>query len=331
MANCGYRTGIVFDALRSNWHNTGPRPIAWSAWYPTSATAPKPDADWAELFDAGDIVPDAPLAPGGPWPVALMSHGTGGTAESLGWLARALARQGHVVLAPNHHGNTGLEPYCPEGFLCWWERAADMSHLLTALTRDSVFAEHLDTDRVSAVGFSLGGYSVMALAGARTSLNAFGRWCDEANVQDRGPREFPDAGTHVDRLLATSPAFQCSWARAGDDFADPRVARLATIAPAPTVRAFAPTSVAALTVPVVIISGGADIEAPAEHCADWLLRQNSGFARHDIGDDVGHYTFLDHPADRSLIGIEPIFTDAPNVNRTDIHQQTSKIILNHLG
>ncbi len=118
MNGTGYRTGLIKDTNRTNWQNSGPRPIAWSAWYPAdgNATQPLPPDP---LFDAGEIRPGAEIASGGPYPVVLLSHGTGGTAESLGWLARALVARGHVVLAPQHHGNTGIEPYCPEGFLCW--------------------------------------------------------------------------------------------------------------------------------------------------------------------------------------------------------------------
>lgn len=53
------------------------------------------------------------------FPVVLLSHGTGGTAASLGWLAHGLAAAGYVVLGVDHHGNTASEPYRAEGFLSW--------------------------------------------------------------------------------------------------------------------------------------------------------------------------------------------------------------------
>lgn len=330
MAEVGYRTGVVFDDSRANWQNSGARPIAWSAWYPAGPGTP-PEAPAPQVFNAGGVRPNAPLAPGGPWPVVLMSHGTGGTAESLGWLARSLAHHGYVVLAPNHHGNTGLEPYAPEGFLCWWERATDMSRLLSSLAEQGVFADHLDLSRVSAAGFSLGAYTVIALAGAQSSLEAFDRWRAAAGVTDLGPREFPDAGDHIDRLLTASPAFQSAWARAGEAVADPRITSFAAIAPPPPVRAFTPPSLAAVEAPLVILTGGADVEAPSAQCADWLMQQNDRFTRHDLGRDVGHYTFLEFPADRSLIGTEPIFTDAETVDRATVHRQAAEVILSHIA
>ncbi|MEM7004992.1 MAG: hypothetical protein AAF498_03855 [Pseudomonadota bacterium] len=101
------------------------------------------------------------------------------------------------------------------------------------------------------------------------------------------------------------------------------------IAPAPSVRAFVPHSVAELQLPVAILTGGADCEAPSERCADWLVSQNDKFQRHHLGNEVGHYTFLDFPSDKSLIGKEDIFSDHESVDRSKVHKQTTEIVFKH--
>lgn len=326
MAMCGYRTGLIRDASRSNWQNNAERPIAWSAWYPTddvADTEQPPD----QYFNLGEVVWNAELIAKIKLPVVLLSHGTGGTAESLGWLARALACEGYVVLGANHHGNTGLEPYFAEGFLCWWERATDLSVLLSSIGETGFFANRLDVDQVSAVGFSLGGYTVMALSGAKTSLDEFDTWRIANNVTEGGPKEFPDAAESIPALLKTSEAFRQSWARHPDNFADTRIKSVVAIAPAPPVRSFVPQSVATLTLPVTILTGSADQEAPSEHCADWLMTQNSGFRHHDLGSDVGHYAFLEFPSNKSLIGNVDIFSDHGNVDRRKVHDEAVEIVL----
>ena len=204
MTLCGYQEGLLTDPSRSNWQNDGPRPIAWRAWYPTGEEAPVTSFSYS-TFEMGAVALDAPVS-SPRLPVVLLSHGTGGTAESLGWLARSLAAEGYVVLGVNHHGNTAAEPYRAEGFLCWWDRAADLSCLLTSLS-DGAFADALDLDQVYAVGFSLGGYSVLSLAGARTSLEAFDKWRQIAGIATEGPAEFPDAGSQIPKLLETSEVF----------------------------------------------------------------------------------------------------------------------------
>lgn len=325
MAMCGYRAGVIRDSSRSNWQNTAERPIAWSAWYPTD------DSDCVErpsgqFFELGDVIRDATLATKEKLPVVLLSHGTGGTAESIGWLARTLACKGYVVLGPNHHGNTGLEPYLAEGFLCWWERATDLSMLLTSSGSLGFFANRLDFDQVSAVGFSLGGYTVMALAGAKTSLGEFDAWRGDNNITDGGPKEFPDAADSIPALMETSKAFHQSWTRHGDDFTDNRIKSVVAIAPAPPVRAFTPQSISQLQLPVTILTGGDDREAPSKHCADWLMEQNKRFDRHDLGRCVGHYTFLEYPSDKSLVGKVDIFSDHGTVDRLKVHKKAAETV-----
>lgn len=329
MAMCGYRTGLVKDGSRPNWQNDAERPITWSAWYPTEdvASVEKPSG---QFFELGEVIWNAALVTKKKLPVVLLSHGTGGTADSMGWLARALACEGYVVLGANHHGNTGLEPYLAEGFLCWWERATDLSVLLSLIGTTGFFANRLDFDQVSAVGFSLGGHTVMALAGAQTSLDEFDAWRIANNITVGGPKEFPDAADSIPNLLEGSDAFRQSWARHGDDFADNRIKSVVAIAPAPPIRSFVSHSIAQLRPSVTILTGGADHEAPSEHCADWLVAQNTGFRHHDLGRYVGHYTFLEFPTDKSLIGKVDIFSDHEKVGRIKVHKKAIKIVLQGL-
>lgn len=314
---CGYLSGQISDPARSNWSNDGPRPIKWSAWYPTLEAR---DAPVMRFFELGPLQPGAPLEPGGPFPVVLLSHGTGGTAEGVGWLARALALAGYVVLGPNHHGNTGAEPYTAEGFLCWWERMPDLSLLLETLEKEPPFAGGLDLSRVSAVGFSLGAYAALGLAGAVTSWPRFVDWRQREAPDLAGPPEFPDAHEQIPRLLDQSPAFQASMGRDGATYRDPRVRSVVAIAAPVPVQAFTPSSVAKITVPVSLITGGADDQAPFEACSGWLQQHNPGFAHVSMGPDVGHYTFLGFAKDPDTD--LPFFKDAPGVDRGAVHAAT---------
>lgn len=324
MQVCGYRTGVILDPTRPHWKTSDARPIAWSAWYPAQDPSLPVEAP-QNLFAMGAVRHNAPLQSGRVFPVVLLSHGTGGTAESIGWLARSLAGAGFVVLAANHHGNTGLEPYLPEGFLCWWERNADMSLLLTELETMPPFAGVLDMDRVFAAGYSLGGYVVLALAGARTSVQVFSEWGQANDRLMRGPRELPDAVDEIPLLLETSDPFRQSWNRQGDDYSDDRIKGIVSIAPAPTVRAFLPETVQSIACPVTLISGGDDPEAPKEICGDWVAGLNPAFEHHDLGSHVAHYTLLEFPSDDTRIGQLAIFTDHPQVNRAKVHAQAAAL------
>jgi predicted dienelactone hydrolase len=149
----GFRQGRFEDPARTNWDGSAPRPLSWAAWYPASD-----DASERELFTSppaapgfsiGPAAPDAPIGPARRrYPVVLLSHGTGGTVMHLEWLARDLAHGGFIAIGVDHHGNTAAEPYRAEGFLCWWERARDLTVLLDRIDASGAFAGHVDMNRV---------------------------------------------------------------------------------------------------------------------------------------------------------------------------------------
>ena len=60
MAICGYRTGAIQDASRSNWYNSSERPIAWSAWYPIEDLQSGEQTS-ENFFELGDVSVDAAL------------------------------------------------------------------------------------------------------------------------------------------------------------------------------------------------------------------------------------------------------------------------------
>ncbi len=326
----GFRQGLVFDHDRRNWLGDGPRPIRWSAWYPAAENAIEkvvavpPECPF---FIMGKVGLGAELCKESErLPVILLSHGTGGTAASLGWIAERFAAIGYVVIGVDHHGNTASEPYRAEGFLCWWERPRDLSVALDALTSVGAFANRLDVSRVIAVGFSLGGYTVISILGGITDTTTF-EDCVETSPLRAGPREFPGLIDHVEPLLRNSAVFRSSWEGQSASCIDHRVKNAIALAPAPTVRAFTLTSLATIARPVTILVGGADREAPAESCAAWLNSKLPNSQISLLGHDVGHYTLLCIGTDEGR-RLEPdIWTDISGVDRHEIHRQAFEIVL----
>ena len=94
-------------------------------------------------------------------PVLVLSHGTGGSAAELDWLAGPLVEAGFTVAAPDHHGNNYIDGYAAAGFACLWDRPLDLSFILDYL------AAREDIGAVGAAGFSFGGYASAAVLGAR--------------------------------------------------------------------------------------------------------------------------------------------------------------------
>lgn len=331
MYKCGYAQGIALDPARLSWDASGPRPCFWSIWYPSEdAGSTRHVRDCSEdIFDLGSVQPGLrplakPMAP-----VVLLSHGTGGTAESLGWIARKLAERGSLVIAANHHGNTGLEDYRPEGFLCWWERAADLSLLLTHFAGHARF-EHLVRDVPAVtVGYSLGAHTSLSLLGAETSMAQFREWAQNNPFAANGPREFPDLTDHIDRLFANSEVFRHSWAQHGQSFRDERISSGILLAPPPPVRALTPRSLAGISTPLTILAAANDTEANPDLCARWLCKQNPDFEL-TVLPDADHYAFLGPLTEKGATILSGLFAGGPSDERERLHADVGDAILEQI-
>lgn len=144
----------------------GAAPPAQAAFYRNETIAGLEVAIWS---------PDVPRRKS---PVILFSHGFRGCNTQSKFLMNALADAGYAVFAPNHNdaacGNPAKWLERPDkSFLnarqwdmaSYFDRAKNMVTLLNALEKDDRFAL-LDWAHVGMAGHSLGGYTVMGLAGA---------------------------------------------------------------------------------------------------------------------------------------------------------------------
>jgi predicted dienelactone hydrolase len=133
----------------------------------------------APYFVEGESAKDAPIANApGPRPfVVVVSHGTGGTAMDLAWLCAGLAARGYIVAVVNHPGNNALARPTVAGNTVWWLRANDLSRVIDGLLAMPRFGPRIDRARIGAAGLSLGGFTVLVLAGARADSRLLGLYC----------------------------------------------------------------------------------------------------------------------------------------------------------
>ncbi len=141
------------------------RPIAASIWYPAAnPTYPAPVGD-GPIFDPS-VAFIGPAVAAGKHPLVLLSHGSGGNADALGWLSSALVARGAIVLAVNHPGSTSGDS-SPRRSVDLAARANDLSAALDMALADPAFAPFIDENHIGVVGFSLGGATALGLAGVR--------------------------------------------------------------------------------------------------------------------------------------------------------------------
>ncbi len=300
--------------------------IVWYPADPVSVEVPQnigpPDAP---LFTAGRAALDARPAPSlQGFPLIALSHGSGGSAAQMAWLGASLAAHGYIAAAVDHPGNNSNGKYTVEGFTLWWERARDISVLIDRMLADSVFRERIDKKRIGAAGFSLGGYTMMLLAGAVSDPALFQSFCN-------GPRrgalcndlpEFPGLNAEAAALAAKDPAYRASLARAGQSYRDPRIRAVFAIAPA-LGPAFSPQSLAAIRIPVDIVAGAADDIVPIAANAEYFAGHIRGAKLTILPGGVAHYTFLDTCTQRGRETVVPFCRDQPGVDRDKVHAEVA--------
>jgi predicted dienelactone hydrolase len=333
----GLATRVFHPTATRNWRGAQEQDLRCIIWYPAADTAVDVKQTigppHAPLFEAGTASPHAAFAPSlSPYPLILLSHGTGGSSEQLAWLGTALAKAGYIAVAVDHPGNNSHEPYTPEGFALWWERAIDLSEVLDGMLADKEFAPHIDDSRIAAAGYSIGGFTVLELAGAQTDINEFFDLCSEKNGGAKTDIPRPDVDTTVchvpemrnmgtvdDVLKAVRKTSRESLARSGESYADPRIKAVFAIAPALGFT-FTEDSLHTIQLPVEIVAGSADRIASPRENADYIRSYIHG-ARETVLPKVTHYTFLDTCTTEGKQKLDLYCTD--QVDRDVIHAQVS--------
>lgn len=313
---CNGQVKNVGEQTISYTDNARKRLVKTQVWYPTNDT----DLRNAELpFLLPPTVKNAAFI-NSKYPLIVLSHGTGGNRLSLSWLAIELAKKGYIVIAPDHWGNT-LDNKIPEYFVRYWERPLDMSFLLTSFLKDKRFNHYVDNSRIGTIGFSLGGYTTLALAGIQLD-------CELLKINassEQGHREFtvPELGD-LSKLVNDMPCEEVPITLKDSRFK-------VHIALAPALGLGLPQWRQNINSPVLIIGANDDKIAPIETNGIKYSTAipSSKFVR--LAGKTGHYIFLNE-GNPLLKKEEPTYyQDDETIDRHAIHQQILTEILDHLS
>jgi predicted dienelactone hydrolase len=327
-----YKVGVV------NRQFTPPEPYDWrdakthalitDIWYPAdpaSVEQPQwignPDTPFAS---AGKAARDAkPLATPQKFPLILLSHGIGGSSSMMAWLGSALASHGFIAAAVNHPGNNALEDYTIPGAIFWGQRAHDLSTLLDLLLADATFGPLIDPKRVGAAGFSLGGLTVIELAGGIAEFSRYQDFCKSSRADGMctDTIEYPGLLAKVTALAQTDPAIQAAFAENSKSHRDPRIRAIFAMAPA-LGPAFDPASLAKISIPTQIVAGAVDTTVPPDSSAKFFAAHIPD-AQLTIFQAVGHYTFLATCGELGNRTQPRLCIDQAGILRDEIHAQTA--------
>lgn len=248
----GQRTMTFVDPNRNE------RELVTEIWYP----AVVPQGQQAKLAEDSTGLRDAPPdTKGAPYPLILYSHGVSIDRIAQADLKYHLASYGFVVAAMAHKTDAAFP--LVDGI----HRPLDILFVLDQLANlhKGEMVGIIDADYAGVAGYSMGGYTAVAVTGARVDLAYNAEWCTTH------PTAYPQACVPkvvADALVAYRAQFNLPL-KEGEPwppFTDKRI-RAALPMTTGAGPVFGERGLASATVPTLLMAGTADVEAPYEWAA----------------------------------------------------------------
>ncbi|AUD02121.1 alpha/beta hydrolase family protein [Spirosoma pollinicola] len=292
------------------------RPVVTEVWYPTDDTLKASDRRFSP-FIRQYTVRNGQL-PTHRMPLIMVSHGTGGGRLTMEWLVQGLAQNGFIVAAVDHWGNT-FDNKVPLEFLKPWERPLDIRFALTALLTNTPFSKVIDSRRIGAAGFSFGGYTVIALAGAVLDYKALLTYYKTKGRQEIDIPELPGVAQHLD-----DPSLQAAILKL-PSLQDDRIRAFLAISPALGQGFVRKGQMEAIQEPVYIMGSQSDQMAPVKTNADHYHALILGSGYYEFGGKTGHYVMLNEAIEEVKKSNPIYFTDDPTVDRHQVHAEVIRL------
>ena len=263
---------VGFQAVRAT--GSDGKPFVIGVWYPTDAR-PWPMVSGLALTS---VAGNAPVV-GHDLPLVVISHGNGGGPMGHADLALALANAGYVVAAPMHGGDNYEDQGAVGSAAFFSGRTRQLRDSVDHMLKAWPDRARIDQNRIGAYGFSMGGFTVLAAAGARPDLSIVPTHCAEK----------PEFACQVLRH-ARSPLMVTGASAMQNDFvADPRIRAAVVAAPGFGFTLMPP---AGERIPIQLWSAEKDDSVP--------YATNAGRIRQALGAGVefhsvpgaGHFSFL---------------------------------------
>lgn len=319
--NIGQRSVTFFDSSRD-------RPLVTEIWYPTRDTLIDNNAvnEQKIVFKTMKTIPNASI-PNGKFPLLLFSHGTGGNRFSLTWFVEEMVKKGYIAVSVDHYGNS-TDIKLPREFVKWWERAIDMQYVLGQVFTDPEIGPVIDTARIGGVGFSLGGYTNIALAGGYVDRTYRGN--EESDKRQRElPPEFPKTDEDID--FENDSLIVASFSRYAEKVKDDRIKAFFVMAPAIGFGFHSTEQTREITAPVFIVAGESDTNTPIEYNAVKYHQLIKTSEMQIFEGPVTHYVFLNEATDFGKTVVPQLCVDHPDVDRKEIHDKTLKLAIDFFG
>jgi predicted dienelactone hydrolase/intracellular septation protein A len=283
------------------------QPLELDIWYPSDAPAPPRPLG---LFQQ-TVAADAPIS-GSQLPLIVISHGTGGGAETHYDTALALAEAGFIAVAVTHTGDNWRDhavSFTARNFI---ERPRHLKPTIDYMLTAWPGRDHLAAARIGAFGHSAGGFTVLVAIGGNPELARLAEFC----------REHPD-DWGCQHALARGPS--------GDPQApvwvhDERIKAAVVAAPAAGY-AFTVTGLAAVAAPVQLWEAEDDRIAPNRWSADNVKANLPSPLELHLVPSADHFAFIAPCSSALAERVPDICQDPPGFDRTAFHRDFNAAVV----
>jgi predicted dienelactone hydrolase len=298
----GVRTLNFYDEARN-------RPVIVEFWYPTdeqNITHDRTDDSvWIHPKEARDVTISEMKKK---YPLILMSHGHRGDRRERTWLSDALVRQGYIVASVEHHGNAWYQ-YNPLSGFCFWDRAKDISFTLTCLLDNSEYKDHIDHQKIGFVGYSMGGMTGLALAGAEAKY-----------AKEIATMQLKLAGE-----ISQESFNELDFSDAEKSYLEPRIRSILLICPASF--AYQPDALKKIKTPIGLIASLDDEVLPHQDHANKIIQNITPFKLKLLKNKTSHYAFLNRMTEKGYKILQKAVGNPSVINWAPIHKDATQFAI----
>ena len=251
--------------------------------------------------------------------VAIISHGAFGSPREMNWLGYALASQGWVVAGVAHFGESwvyGTKNIDPSSAIRFWQRPQDVSFVIDSLSNEGLFNTSLKTDKVIMLGHSSGGFTSLAMAGAKLEAGKSEAYCTSAKANE-------DKGCSYSQQSKHEPITEARLTKIGllqEKMRDERVKAVIALDPA-LGQAVSEKSLESIKVPVLVIGSLENDFLPYRTHSEYYANHIQGANLIGIELGAGHFVYIDQcDSDRKIKGVS-LCKDREGVDRKAIQKQ----------
>ncbi len=281
------------------------RPVVVEFWYPTDEQDIRIEENsgsvWVHPKEARNVSLSSQKSR---YPLILMSHGHRGDRRERTWLVDALVRQGFVVASVDHYGSAWHQ-FHPLASLCFWDRAKDVTFALSKVLEEKELSGYIDQDKIGFIGYSMGGMTGLALAGAQAD-----------HAKEVALAQLKGLGQFSPEVLET-----IDFSEAEKNYREPRIRSMLLICPATFV--YRPEGLKGIQIPVGLIASVDDELLPHEEHAMKVIQSLQRLKTKLMKNRISHYAFLNRMTEKGFEILQKGVSKSDTSNWGSIHKEAA--------